>query len=227
MASISFSKILRTETDAIWHKILNHPFVEGIGSGKLDSDRYGFYLKQDYLYLIEFSRVLAIASAKAITYNEMGYFAYLLNLTLNTEMELHRRTCDSLGITAQKLQETEPALITTAYTNFMIKTCYEGTITEILTVLLPCAVGYVEIATHLKAKGLPNNTYYKDWIETYSSKDFVEYSEWLGSKLDHFGDRAREDEIRFWKNLYHSSCRFELLFFEMSWNRELWPDVSI
>jgi thiaminase/transcriptional activator TenA len=219
----SFSKQLREKTDPLWAAIFQHPFVQGIGDGSLARDRYVFFLKQDYIYLIEFSRVFALASAKAQSLLDMGYFAALLHATLNTEMELHRKTCGEFGISASELEKTEPALITLAYTNLLVKTCYEGTLPDILAVLLPCAAGYVEIGQHLKAKGLPTDPHYRNWIETYSSLEFAEFAEWLKSRLDKQTDGGTAEQQEHWYRLYLASSRFEYLFFDMSWKKEIWP----
>ena len=98
MNSLPLSRRFREDTAALWSAVLDHPFVRGIGAGDLTRDRFEFYLKQDYVYLIEFGRVLALASAKADTPAQMGYLAGLLDATLHTEMELHRRTCADFGI---------------------------------------------------------------------------------------------------------------------------------
>ena len=93
--------------------------------------------------------MFALASAKAQLLEDMSYFATLLDATLNTEMALHRKTCAEFGVTAEELEKTEPAMITTAYTNFLVRTCYEGSMHDILSVLLPCAVGYTEIGVYI------------------------------------------------------------------------------
>lgn len=221
----SFSENMKEKTKPVWQAILNHPFVKGIGNGTLTLDKYEFYLKQDYLYLVDFSRVFALASAKARQLDDMGYFAKLLDLTLNTEMELHRRTCTKFGISTEELEKTEPALVTLAYTSFLVKTCYEEPLAGIIAVLLPCAWGYVDIAQHLKKQGIPEVRHYRDWIETYASEDFAEWAEWLKAKMDFFAKEAPDGEKEHWYNLYLQSARFELMFFEMGYKEERWPKV--
>lgn len=216
---------MKLKTGVIWDAILNHPFVTGIGEGTLALDKYEFYLKQDYLYLIDFSRVFALTAAKARRLNNMAYFAKLLDLTLNTEMELHRSTCAGFGILKEELESTRPALVTLAYTSFLVKTCYEETLPGILAALLPCALGYVDIALFLREKGLPQVSHYRDWIETYASKEFVDYAHWLKRELDVFADEAPNYQKEHWSRLYLQSARFELLFFDMSWRKEMWPGV--
>lgn len=223
MVETSFYRQLRDRNDSLWEAVFFHPFVRGIGDGNLSRDRYAFFLKQDYVYLIEFSRVFALASAKAEALPDMRYFSTLLQATLDMEMDLHRKTCASFGISAAALEGTEPAMITTAYTSLLVRTCYEGTLLDILSVLLPCAVGYAEIGCRLKTQGLPEDPFYRDWIQTYSSEGYLEYTEWLKAALDKKAHGISDRERGTYHRLYRASARFEYLFFDMSWNMEMWP----
>ena len=74
------------------------PFVRGLGEGTLPLAQFRFYMCQDYIFLKEYSRVIALAVVKAPELADMGRFADLLNATLNTEMELHRSFAVKFGI---------------------------------------------------------------------------------------------------------------------------------
>ena len=78
MATKHFYDELRTISDTIWQAIFSNPFVKGIGDGSLSSDRYEFYLKQDYKYLIEFSRVFVLSIPKASLLKDMSWKKELL-----------------------------------------------------------------------------------------------------------------------------------------------------
>jgi thiaminase/transcriptional activator TenA len=208
----------------LWSAVLEHPFVQGIGDGTLARDRYEFYLKQDYLYLIDYSRILAVAAAKGGDLTEMRSFSSLLQLTLNMEMELHRKTCAAFGISEHDLERTEPALVTTAYTSTLLRACYEGRGGDLYAVLLPCAAGYVEIAEHLKAKGLPENEHYRNWITTYTSEEMKELTDRFVERMNRFAAYAGDADRNRWFGLYRTSARFELLFFQMAWEKSSWPE---
>jgi thiaminase/transcriptional activator TenA len=140
------------------------------------------------------------------------------------EMELHRKTCAAFGIPAHELPKTRKSMITSAYTDLLVRTCYEGGMADILAVLLPCACGYAEIGQRLTSQGLPKDRFYRDWIETYSSREFLDLSDWLIGKLNaHAGDETDHRKDRLFR-LYESSTRFEYLFFDMSWKKEEWPE---
>lgn len=214
---------MRHKADPLWQAIFGHPFVKGIGDGTLPRDRFEFYLKQDYVYLIDFSRVFALASAKSRVLPDMGMFSTLLNATLNMEMDLHRKTCAAFGIPSEELEKTRKSMITSAYTDLLVRIAYEGSLSDILAVLVPCACGYVEIGRKLLSEGLPDDPFYRDWIQTYSSKEFADLTEWLIGKMNEHARESSAQRKEHWYRLYEASTRFEYLFFDMSWKKDEWP----
>ena len=48
----------------IWAKYHEHPFVKGIADGSLDKEKFKYYMIQDYLYLIDYTKVFAVGAAK-------------------------------------------------------------------------------------------------------------------------------------------------------------------
>ena len=85
---MGFSEDMRRECAEIWDTEHNHPLVTGIGDGSLDLEKFRFYMRQDYIYLIDYCRVIALVAAKTQDVEDMGWFAKLLDETLNTEMSL-------------------------------------------------------------------------------------------------------------------------------------------
>ncbi len=223
--STGFARQLRERTASVWDAVHAHPFVTGIGDGTLPTEVFTFYLAQDHAYLDGFARVLAVAAAKAESLDDMRRLGGLLALTLEEEMQMHRRTCAAFGITSDELERTEPGLVTSAYTSYLLRTCYEGSMSDILAVLLPCAAGYVEIARRLRERGLPEVEHYRDWIETYTDPSMVELVEWLSARVDAMGAEASEPARARWLDRYRTSARYELLFFDMAWRRETWPSI--
>lgn len=56
-----FTDRLRERVDSIWEAQHRHPFVVGIGDGTLDLENLKFWVRQDYVFLIEDVRLLALA----------------------------------------------------------------------------------------------------------------------------------------------------------------------
>src|SRR5260370_34989823 len=70
----SFTHAIRAKAHPIWDRELKHPFVRGLGDGTLPIDRFRFYLAQDYVFLIQYCRVLPLAAAKASGPQTVGGF---------------------------------------------------------------------------------------------------------------------------------------------------------
>ena len=47
----------------------DHPFVLGLGDGSLKLDKFQYYLKQDYFFLINYCKVLSLAASKSSNEN--------------------------------------------------------------------------------------------------------------------------------------------------------------
>jgi thiaminase (transcriptional activator TenA) len=224
MSDLTFTNNLRSKAAEIWKKELQHPFVRGLGDGSLPVDRFRFYLEQDYLFLIEYSRVFALASAKAREFESMNLFAGLLGDTLKVEMQLHRDYCKRLGIAASVLENARPAPITHAYTRHLLTMAYSGTMTEIVAAVLPCQLGYVEIATALAREGGGGDSlFYAEWIATYTSREFVEGAQRLVRLLDRLATDLPARETDHLETVFLTSTRYEYLFWEMCWTCATWP----
>ncbi|MFQ6076885.1 MAG: thiaminase II, partial [Candidatus Bathyarchaeia archaeon] len=104
----SFSDELRRNADPIWQMIFNHPFVIEMGEGTLPIEKFKFYIKQDYPFLIEFARCLGIATAKVQDLETMRTFASLLKASLTLEMEMLEKLGSRLGVPVEEMRGTEP-----------------------------------------------------------------------------------------------------------------------
>ena len=121
-----FSEKLKRAGEGIWERIYAHPFVRGIGDGSLPVGAFRFYMCQDYVFLVEYARVLALATSKGDDLATMGKFAGLLDATLNREMDLHRAYAGRFGITDADLQAAVLAPTARAYTRHLLEVARAG-----------------------------------------------------------------------------------------------------
>ena len=218
---MGFITEIENQTLSIRQAILEHPFITGIGDGSLPVDRFKYYVIQDYVYLIDYSRALAVASARAIDLQDMSWFAGLLDETLNQEMALHRSYCQEFGINLQELESVEPASTTKSYTNFLLKTAYQGSFGELVASLLPCQWGYWEIGDHLLKRGLPTSApLYAQWIKMYTSEEFTELAHQIREMADRIGGGAGLAEQAAMRQAYTDSVRLEHRFWDMAYGLE-------
>jgi len=219
---MSLSAELYEKARPLWDAQLDHPFVKQLGDGTLEIERFKRWVQQDYRYLKEFARIFAWAAAKADRLEAMGWYAGVLDLTLNTEMGLHRAYAERFGITPEELEATEMWPTTRAYTDFLVRTSADGDMADLLAALLPCAWGYVYIARKLVQAPRPADQRYADWIAQYASDEFAEAVEWLQRELDRAAANATEEKRARLTELFVLSSRYEWQFWEMCWSGEAW-----
>lgn len=206
----------------LWEEQLAHPFVAGIADGTLPPETFERWVRQDWLYLKEFARVFAWAAAKADRLASMAWHAAVLDLTLNTEMSLHREYAARFGISEAELEAEAMWPTTRAYTDFLVRTAADGDMADLLAAVLPCAWGYAWIGARLAERGRPSDRRYADWIEQYASDEFREAAEWLREELERVAAGAGPEKRARLVALFELSSRYELRFWEMCWSGETW-----
>lgn len=217
-----FTDELRQFAAPIWEADLRHPFVRGIADGTLPMEKFKFYLIQDYLFLLDYSRVFAYGVIKAPDEATMALFSQLLNETLNTEMDLHRGYCEKFGISAAEMEQAPVAPTTHAYTRHVLNVAQSGTLAELIAGVLPCQWGYAEIGTTLAEQGGSPEPLYQEWIEMYASEAFLALGKWLRSLLNELTAESSSAEKERLKRHFLFSSRYEYLFWEMAWTQEAW-----
>lgn len=218
-----FTDELHAAARPVWDAQRAHPFVRGLGDGTLEEERFRRWVLQDYRYLQEFARVFAFAAARSDRLASMSWYAAVLNLTLNTEMELHRQYAARFDITLEELESTPLWPTTRAYTDFLVRTAAAGDMADLVAALLPCAWGYVDLAEELAARPRPADQRYADWIEQYASEEFAEAARWLREEMNRLAEGATAERRARWTELFLLSSRYEYAFWEMCHHGEEWP----
>lgn len=222
---MSLSQRLRDTCHEEWEACYAHPFVQAIGRGDLDVQAFRRFLAQDYLFLIDYARVLALASAKSPDLDTQTWFARLMHATLETEMDLHRRVCREWGLSPSDLDRTPPLPTTVAYTSFLVRIASTADLGELACALLPCQWGYADIALRLQAAGTPEHEpRYKAWVESYTSPEYLELTDWLRAFVDRGGANIDDPTYLRWRATFRTTLRLELAFWEMAWTDESWQN---
>ena len=212
-----FSDQLRQAAADIWEAQRHHPFVCGIRDGTLDPERFRFYLRQDYLFLIDYARLLALACARAPRLELMERFAELAHTTLRTEMNLHRAFATEREISATALEGERPHPVTRSYTDFLLRTAALGDFGELVAALLPCMWGYSELGQRLARGQPPAARRYSRWIEMYSGEQFANLAGWCRGVVDVAAAGAGPELRDKMRDAFLTSSRYELDFWDQAW----------
>ncbi len=221
----TFTERLYQNVQPIWERNHRHPFVQGLGKGTLEKEKFVHYLKQDYVYLIDYAKLFAIGAIKAHNLKTMNTFAAILHDTLHVEMELHRQYAESFGIRRHELESTKATPTNVAYTSYMLNIAQNGSLADVVACLLPCAWDYWEIGKLLRKQygdGLASNPY-ANWIETYDSIEFAEGTKSLIQLMDELAEGKPERELAKLEEYFQVTSKYEYLFWEMNDKQLDWP----
>src|SRR6266498_347942 len=133
----SLASPTRKLTPALWasaahifQQILPHPFLARLVDGTLPEERFQVYVMQDALYLREYARCLALASAKAPNTFWCEMFAAHAQSALNVERSLHEGYFADWGLDPAQIEASPPTPTTLAYTSYLLRTAYSAPFEE-------------------------------------------------------------------------------------------------
>ncbi len=220
---MSFSRQLKQKAIKVWEDGYNHPFVQELGAGTLDKEKFKFYLLQDYLYLLEYAKVFAMAMTKADDEKMLSSLSAITKATLVDEMKLHHLYMKEFGISQNEVKNVKASLFNRTYTANMLATGLKGDLAQTLATVFPCAWTYCDYAKRLKEqyKDSLENNFYKSWIEIYSGVEFEESFEWFYDALDELVKNKTEDEKKIVEDIFISSVEFEYMFWDMAYNKQM------
>jgi thiaminase/transcriptional activator TenA len=211
--------LMREAAGRDWEAYVAHRFVEGLGDGKLPRAAFLHYLRQDYVFLVHFSRAWALAVVKAGDLDEMRQCAATVHALLAEEMSLHVALCAEAGIPETELLATEERAENAAYTRFVMDAGFSGDFLALLAALAPCVLGYGEIGARLMVERSSED--YADWIAAYGGEDYQALCRSVGLLLDTALERRYGPgyaDLPVWRDLcrtFAQATRLEVGFWQM------------
>jgi thiaminase (transcriptional activator TenA) len=221
---LAFSKELKKENIKTWTAILHHPFIQELGEASLPIDKFVYYIKQDYRYLIEFSRCLGLAAAKSRNIQIMRKWAQMMEGCLRYETEMIEEVSKSLGIPVEELGNTRMAPSNMAYVNHLLRVAYEGSVAENVAALLPCMWTYMDVGDTLsEIGGYKGHRVYDKWCNTYNAPEYVDLVQIYKDVVDDTAETSGGPIKNRMRWVFQISIRYEYMFWDMAYKLEAWP----
>lgn len=215
MTETSLFDRLKKDGKEAWDAYTRHEFVYRMADGTLPEPAFQDYLVQDYRFLIQFARAYALSIYKSRSLAEMRNGLEGLKAILDTEMDLHVRTCAKWGILPEALEQTPEKAETVAYTRFVLDAGNAGDLLDLYVALSPCMIGYAEIAAWL-APQISDDNPYRAWVSEYASDSYQALAGITIAHLDRLAsEMATEARYPRLKKLFEAACLLEASFWQM------------
>ena len=202
----------------IWDSYMSHPFILGLNDGTLDIEKFKFYLTQDYLYLLDYTKVFALGIVKSKKEEHMQLFGDMVQMIINSETDTHKSYLDKLNMTREAIFATPTSLTTESYTKYMLSEAFEGGLAEITTAVLACSWSYKYIADNMDKNA--DHGFYAPWVEAYASDDYTKGNDIIINLLDELTKDYTEEQLSYLDNIIWNCSRYEGMFWDMAWNME-------
>lgn len=198
-----------------WLAYTQHPFVLQLARGELPKASFQHYLKQDYLYLFQYNRALALSLFKSDNFAQMQQANHAISILLQ-EIQLHIGFCRQWGIAEEELLQTPESPACVAYTRYVLDCGINGSLADLYAAIAPCALGYAEIARWIAEQKLsPPNNPYQDWIDNYAAADFQQAAAQLGELLNQLCRDLTAKQRAKVQQIFTTATRMEVAFWQM------------
>lgn len=168
-----------------WKMYIHHPFVSQLAQNKLDFDKFLYYLKQDYYYLINYAQIHGLAASVSNDYKQIHTQSVIIDEIVK-EIELHRqKLMKNYNIHYDRDFESDaelsPGKACTAYCDYLLEVGKKEDFLGIRVALAPCLHGYAEAGDiglkirqdHDKSLGVlkceDHAEVYDSWLADYTS----------------------------------------------------------
>ena len=154
-----------------WSQYTDHKFLIDLVHNKLPDKNFKKYLIQDYIFLQQFLRILALSLYKSNSFEEISRSVNFIK-GIDHEIKLHINYCKKWKIPIKSLNNIIVEKDNSAYTNYVLSVGKNGTILDIFSCLSPCIIGYGEIGLKLSKIKDWKKSKYSSWIKMYSSREY-------------------------------------------------------
>ncbi|CAI5756564.1 unnamed protein product [Candida verbasci] len=166
-----------------WTKYVNHPFVKAIAENTLQFDKFLYFLKQDYHYLINYAQIHGLAASTAPNYKQTHAQATIIG-EIVTEIEKHKeKLMKNYNIDYVKDYEIDsglkPGKACQDYCDYLLRIGKKENFLGIKVAVAPCLHGYAEAGTY--GQSIRKDTevlgvvtedqakIYQTWLDDYTS----------------------------------------------------------
>ena len=154
-----------------WSEYTNHKFLSDLVNNKLPYKNFKNYLVQDYVFLQQFLKILALSVYKSNNFDEIDRSINFIK-GIDHEIKLHISYCKKWKIPLKSLNNIVVEKANSAYTDHVLKVGKNGYNLDIFSCLSVCIIGYGEIGFNLSKIKNWKKSKYSSWIQMYSSKEY-------------------------------------------------------
>ena len=204
---------LKNSCNKEWSEYTDHKFLSDLVSNKLPDKNFKKYLVQDYIFLQQFLKILALSVYKSNSFEEINRSVNFIK-GIDHEIKLHVSYCKKWKISLRSLNNIKVERANSAYTDHVLSVGKNGNNLDIFSSLSPCIIGYGEIGFKLSKIKNWKKSKYSSWIKMYSSKEYQQVAKDNIDYLDILFKKSKKKNLNKLKRNFKKSTILERNFWE-------------
>ena len=204
---------LKSSCNKEWSEYTDHKFLSDLVSNKLPNKNFKKYLIQDYIFLQQLLKILALSVYKSNSFDEISRSVNFIK-GIDHEIKLHVNYCKKWKIPLRSLSNIKVERANSAYTDHVLSVGKNGNNLDIYSSLSPCIIGYGEIGFKLSKIKNWKKSKYSSWIKMYSSKQYQQVAKDNIDYLDILFKSSKNKNLSKLKSHFKKSTILERNFWE-------------
>ncbi len=204
---------LKSSCNKEWSEYTSHKFLSDLVNNKLPDKNFKKYLVQDYIFLQQFLKILALSVCKSKSFEEINRSVNFIK-GIDHEIKLHVSYCKKWKISLRSLGNIKVESANSAYTDHVLSVGKNGNNLDIFSSLSPCIIGYGEIGFKLSKIKNWKKSKYSSWIKMYSSKEYQQVARDNIDYLDILFKNNKNKNLNKLKSNFKKSTILERNFWE-------------
>ena len=204
---------LKNSCNREWSEYTGHNFLSDLVNNKLPDKNFKKYLVQDYIFLQQFLKILALSVYKSNSFDEVNRSVNFIK-GIDHEIKLHVNYCKKWKIPLKSLSNIKVERANRAYTDHVLRVGKNGSNLDIFSCLSPCIIGYGEIGFKLSKIRNWKKSKYSSWIKMYSSKKYQQVAKDNIVYLDILFKNNKNKNLHKLKSNFKKSTILERNFWE-------------
>ena len=196
--------------------IFELPFVKELAAGTLPNEKFIFYLRQDAMYLANYSKVLASIASRLTDSSQVAAFLSFASDGIAVEKALHESYLSQAGGSAA----CQPSPSCMAYMNLLGAQSMAPVEVQAASVL-PCFLIYLETGRHIASISTRNNPY-EAWIDTYADSAFEKSCQIASDICNSLAANTSDEIRRAMTDVFVLASKMEWMFWDSAYNLEKW-----
>ncbi|MGP4110780.1 TenA family protein [Streptomyces sp. 4N509B] len=223
----SFVEECRRNAAAVWDAYRHHPWIEAMAAGELPVEKFVSFQVNDAPYIVDLHRSLAIGVSKAPAGSAWTKAAttVLDDVWVLNEIEEKQKLLAELGVdTPLRIDAGAYIPAREAYANHLVRTALEGTIGDIASALLPCAMFTEVIGERFRNVRINGPLAYQKWADIYVHRAVHKMASMHSQMMESEAARTDDAGRARMKLLYLRSVQHQVDVFDAAWNLDTrWP----